>query len=326
MNNKSNQKSLTDKMRIDDCEKTAEGITDFIYKKVKQKRKKGIVIGLSGGIDSSTVTFLAARALEDPSNVHVLHIPDEGSEKRFEKHAREVAQKLGVRFKKIMLTKEKKGGTLVRFIIKCMNTIPFLDRFLVWVFDKAIQPLFFKEQPLITDAKKSEPKEGFFAKKIYNISISIIERGFNVKHRARRKIVEEYAEYHNLLPIGCANRSEFFLGWFVRGGIDDLPIAPILGLYKNQVYQLASWLGIPKNVLKEAPSPDIMKSKMKDEDFIGYSYEKVDKVAYVVENNLNPQVAFDEGITSEEFRQIKKLHKFSDWKDMDSHEFPDIQP
>jgi NAD+ synthase len=150
---------------------------------------------------------------------------------------------------------------------------------------------------------------------------SAIEEGFNIRHRTRRKVLEEYAQFYNLLLIGCANRSESFVGWFVKDGVDDLPIETILGLYKNQVRQLARYLGVPPEILEEAPSPDMFK-QIGDEDVIGYPYGKIDKVAYVVENDLDPQLAFDEGVTPEELEEIKKIHTLSEWKRENPHEYP----
>jgi len=89
----------------------------------------------------------------------------------------------------------------------------------------------------------------------------------------------------NLLCLGTANRSESFVGWFIKDGIDDFPIEAILGLYKNQVYQLARFLKVSEEILKEAPSPDMYKG-MGDEDLIGYSFQKIDRVAYVLEHGL----------------------------------------
>lgn len=316
----SNQKSLMDRMVID-CEKRAEKIINFIQKEVKQQGKDGIVLGLSGGVDSSTVAFLVARAIKDYSKVHVLYLPDYSSKEKLESNVQEIVQRFGFRFKRIPITEKQNRKGYEKFIIKCINIFPFLNKFLVWFFKRVIYPLWFKKLPILVILKKKKPPRGFFKKTLYNLG-TIMERGFNAGHGARRKVLEEYASSHNLLPVGCANHSEFFVGWFNKGGIDNLPIAPILALYKNQVRQLASWLGVPKQILEEKASPDMILTGIKDEDYIGYSYEKIDKVAYVIENNLNPQLAFREGITPKEFEEIKKINKFSEWKREGFHKFP----
>ncbi len=83
---------------------------------------------------------------------------------------------------------------------------------------------------------------------MYNFSIRHIDRGFSERHIYRKEVLDEKAKEENLTLIGAANRSEFEVGWFVKGGIDDLPIQPMTGLYKTQVWQLASYLGLPHEI------------------------------------------------------------------------------
>ncbi len=316
-----NQKNLTEMMIID-CERVANVVVDFIRKKVREERKDGVVLGLSGGLDSSTVAFLAAKAMGKPSEVHALYLPDRDSEEKFQNYAQEVAQKLGLTFKKIVITEEvKKQGIYEPLIIKITSAFPFLNQLFVWTSNKVIYPFFFKELPFIVTLEKGESAKNFLTRLIYKAITSAIEEGLNVRHRTRRKVLEEYARTHNLLLIGCANRSESFVGWFVKDGVDDLPTETILGLYKNQVRQLARYLGVPAEILKETPSPDMF-AKIGDEDIIGYSYEKIDKVAYVLTNGLDRQLAFDEGVTPKEFEEIKRIHTLSEWKRENPHEFP----
>jgi len=318
------QKNLMERMIID-CEKVTNIIIDFIQQKVREGKKDGVVLGLSGGVDSSTVAFLAVRAIGDPVKVHALYLPDRDSEKKFERYVQKVVQTLGITFKKIDITEEvKKQGTYKPFILKIANTLPFLNRFIIWNANKIIYPLFFKESPFIVTLEKGSSAKNFFTKWIYQQIASAIEESFNIRHRIRRKIVEEYAQSHNLLPIGCANRSEFFVGWFVKDGIDDLPIEPILGLYKNQVRQIAYYLGVPVEIIEEIPSPDMLK-KIGDEDAIGYSYEMIDKVAYVLEHGLEPKLVYEAGVTPEEFEGIKRIHMLSEWKRENPHEFPNCE-
>jgi len=319
------QESLTERMIID-CEKVANIIIKFIRKKIRDEGKDGVVLGLSGGLDSSTVAFLAARAMEeDPSKVHVLYLPDRDSEEKFQSYAQEVAQELGLTFKTVVITEEVEKQDIYKpFILKITNALPFLNRLITWTSNKIIYPLFFKELPFIVTLKKGGSTKNFLTRMIYKVIASAIEEGFNTRHRIRRKILEEYAASHNLLLIGCANRSESFVGWFVKDGVDDLPVETILGLYKNQVRQLARYLEVPEKILGEAPSPDMFK-KIGDEDIIGYSYEKIDKVAYVLENGLNPQLAFAERVTPKEFEEIKRIHTLSEWKRENLHEFPDVE-
>ena len=62
-----------------------------------------------------------------------------------------------------------------------------------------------------------------------------------------------------------------------------------------------------------------------DEDLIGHKYETVDKVAHVIEHKLDEETAYQEGVTPEEFKHIRKLHELSHWKRENIHEFPSIE-
>ena len=112
-----------------------------------------------------------------------------------------------------------------------------------------------------------------------------------------------------------------YIGYFVTNGVDDLPVAPILGLYKNQVFQLAAYLNIPKEITNAVPSPDMLKG-VSDEDVMGLTYDKIDKVAYVVEHNLPKKIARQNGISSKDFQKIILRHSSTAAKHINKHEFP----
>ena len=57
--------------------------------------------------------------------------------------------------------------------------------------------------------------------------------------------------------VGTTNRSEYMTGFFVKSGDGATDVEPILGLYKTQVRQLAAWLGVPGEIVRKAPSPDL---------------------------------------------------------------------
>ena len=98
----------------------------------------------------------------------------------------------------------------------------------------------------------------------------------------------------------------------------------LLDLYKAQVRQLGEYLGVPSEILGESPSPDMLKG-IGDEDLIGHKYSIIDKIAYITENDLSPQLAYDDGITKEEYDNIIELNKLSQRKRANTHQYPKIQ-
>lgn len=308
---------------IIDPEKVSEIIADFLRKKVKELKKDGIALGLSGGLDSSTVAILAAKAV-GPSNVYTLYLPERNSEKKFGNYAQKVAEQTGINLETISIDEiMEKGGVYEPFIMKIIPFSKMINKLIV-LMSKISYPLIFGESPFVVTLKQCGKTANKFGKKIYDLLAGTIETSYNARHIERRKIMEKYSEDKNLLLVGAANKSEAFVGWFVKNGIDDLPIETIGNLYKTQVRQLAKYLKVPEEILGELPSPDMFKG-VDDEKVIGYSYAKIDVVAYVIEHGLEPEIAFANGITPKEFENIKNINRFSAWKRENPHESPEIE-
>ena len=315
----SRQKKLMDEMIIDP-EKVSNIIVGFLQKKSKEQNKDGIVLGLSGGVDSAVMAALAVKAV-GASKVYALHLFDRDSQSKSLKHAQKIVEKLEINFEVRDITQSvKEQGIYKPLIMRITAFLPGLNRLIVYISRFASRRIL-RESPFILNLKRGEPVKNKFAGVIYNALAGAIESGFNARHIQRRQILETYASERNLLLIGAANKSESLIGWFVKDGVDDLPIEPLLELYKNQVRQLARFLYIPSEIVSETPSPDMLKG-VTDELVIGFPYDKIDKVLYVLEYGLSREIAFDEGITPGEFDGIKRLNQLSVWKRENRHDYP----
>lgn len=317
--------SLMDKMIID-CEKTTDRIVSFLRQKMKEEHKEGICLGISGGIDSAVVTILAVKATENPFKVHGLHLPDSYSQKKFKRLAQNLADQLQIRFQTIYIDqKVKERGGYTPSTIQLFRISSLLNRIFVFFFRRCYS--LVKRRSMIVREDREKNIILKTTRRISQIFSQIlptpnrIASSSAIRHIVRREILEGYATKNNLLLVGTANRTESFIGWFVENGVDDLPLEAILGLYKNQVFQLARHLDVPVEILKMAPSPDMLNGVL-DTDVIGFSYNKLDQVAYIVEHNLNKEIALKEGITVKEFRNIIKLHQFALIMHKNKHEFP----
>ena len=112
-----------------------------------------------------------------------------------------------------------------------------------------------------------------------------ISRGiafYRIKHRIRSTILFYYSELYNYLLVGCANKSEWFTGFFVKYGDSIADIMPIISLYKTQVFGMAKYLGLPDYLLEKAPSPDLIPG-LNDEEALGISYKKLDLILACIE-------------------------------------------
>jgi len=116
----------------------------------------------------------------------------------------------------------------------------------------------------------------------------------NITARVRMIFLYDLAKKNNALVCGTENRSEKFLGYFTRFGDEASDIEPITHLFKTQVLQLASYLGIPKAIIMQKPTAGLWAGQT-DEDEFGFTYEEADQVLYL---------RFDKHFSVE---QIKKM-------------------
>ena len=237
------QKTITQRLAINP-EKVSSVIVSFLQKKVTEHNKDGIVLGLSGGIDSTVLATLAAEATGH-SKVYALHLFDRDSQSKFLEYARRVADRLKINFEiRDISSSIRERGTYEPLIMRAILVSRALNKLIVHL-SRLLYSLFFRESHYVLSLKRGDPVKRKANKTVYDGVVDIIEGGFNIRHICRREIMEDYALERNLLLVGAANKSESLVGWFVKDGVDNLPIEPLLGLYKNQVRQLARFLNVP---------------------------------------------------------------------------------
>lgn len=78
----------------------------------------------------------------------------------------------------------------------------------------------------------------------------------NFKQRSRMVMLYYHAELRNFAVIGTGNKNEHEQGFFVKYGDGGVDIQPIAHLYKTQVYQLARYLEVPKEIQERTPTTD----------------------------------------------------------------------
>ncbi len=236
-------------------------IAELVSRFVEERGASGVVLGLSGGLDSSVVAALCVRAISK-DRVHVLLLPERDSSPESVEDAKLLSVRLGIEHRVFDLTPaltelgcyERAASDVTKFgggTRAAVRIFPGLARKGYLTHIKGGGGTYFQQ---------------FLA-------------FHRIKHRLRMVAVYREAEERNLAVASCANRTEYETGFFVRYGDDSGDFAPIKHLYKTQVFALGRYLGLPASILDKRPSPDLF-SGMKDEEIMGISYEELDTVLW----------------------------------------------
>jgi NAD+ synthase len=258
-----------------DCQGLTLSSEEFIRTSSEKLQREGVILGLSGGVDSALVASLCVRAVGS-KKVLALIMPEKDSEPRHISDARQVAEKLGIEAKVIDITPYlKKFGTYKLF--------PFRGIPLPRGVRGALTRRAYKYYEKKTGETPFSASIAGFKDRAFG---SYLRRGnafYRIKHRVRMLLLYLHAELENRLVVGAANKTEYLTGFFVKHGCDDAAdIMPILGLYKTQVRELAEYLDVPLEIRRKPPSPDIIVG-ITDEQAIGIPYDKLDLVLAALE-------------------------------------------
>lgn len=215
----------------------ASDIADWIQQQVTVASARGVVVGLSGGLDSAVVARLCQIAM--PSRVVGAILPcysDPGDER----DAKLVASHFGLPILSIDL------APTYDLLVNDLNTM-----FLQLPEDQAAAP------GTSTDHKASLPLA-------------------NIKPRLRMSALYFIANSLNYLVAGTGNRSELTIGYFTKYGDGAVDLLPLGRLLKSEVRELAADLDVPQSIIDKPPSAGLW-SGQTDEDEMGFSYSDLQR-------------------------------------------------
>jgi len=237
-----------------------EEIERFIKESVERCGYKGVVVGVSGGLDSAVVLALCCSAL-GRERVLGLILPERDTPKDAVKNAVNLCERLGIEYEVRSITPIlRKIGVYGLFPPKAF----FPERVVVnYVLGKWRK---LSKDPFLDDLRDSGPAEFLRGLAFYRI-----------KHRVRMCLLYFEAEKRGYAVVGTTNKTEYLVGLYVKWGDEASDLEPIVHLYKTQVYELARELDIPESILKRPPSPDLIPG-LTDEFVLGMSYAELDRI------------------------------------------------
>ncbi len=287
---------LTDELLRIDPEKIAQQIIDFIKNTYAEFGRSGIVVPISGGLDSSVVAALCIRAVGSDRVIGLL-LPERQGNPDAKKFAKKLGAFLGIETKTISISKALFAIGTYGFVLSFFPTKKLRDR----VASRYMEGV--DGNVLIDSIRGSESKLRRKAR-----------AAINSKQRVRLVNLYKFAEENDLLVVGSAHRTEELVGLFVKFGIDDdADIMPIKNLFRTHIVQLAEYLGLPEEIRGRTPNPDIIPgAEDKYRDMLGIPAATVDLILYgIIHGMALEDISVQLGIDKKKVEEIDELIRLS---------------
>jgi NAD+ synthase len=299
-------KFSADVLRID-AKREVEKITTAIREHVgRTLRRRGAVVGVSGGIDSSVCAALCAKALT-PQQVFAVFMPEADSDPSSLRMGRELTEKFGIpsALEDIRPILEAEGCYRRRdeFVRQAVPEYGLGWKFKI-VLPNATEGAAYNVFSVVTESPSGERKKVRLPLPAY---LGIVATT-NMKQRTRKQVEYYHADRLNFAVCGTPNRLEYDQGFFVKNGDGAADFKPIAHLYKSQVFALAEYLGVPEGIRRRTPTTDTYSLPQTQEEFyFALPHEKMDLCLYAF-NHAVPaeQVGPVVGLTAPQVGHVYK--------------------
>lgn len=278
--------TIADGLRFD-ADAAAGAIEELVRREVTRRRRKGVVLGLSGGLDSSVCAYLCVRAL-GKERVLTFILPERHSSAKNMRDAELVAETLGLEPTRIDLT-------------------PILTQIGTYELTPGQPPaarrVIRAARRRLRGAPSALPAYSDTMVELYGTQVEQEESSGNTRRwqavcrnqafmldklRLRMIMLYHHAALNNCLVAGTLDKSEWSIGFYDRYGDGACDLALLVHLYKTQIRALARHLGLPSQIVNKRSSGDLFRATP-NEALIGMSYEQLDAVLWGLEHGLSEE-------------------------------------
>ena len=278
-----------------------EGIREIVGRRL---RRKGAVVGLSGGIDSSVTAALCARALGKDHVLGLLMPEDESSQDSL-RLGNLLAEAIGV-----PTVVENIGPALEA--VGCYRIRDEAIRKVIpeyqagWknkiVLPNLVEGSYYQIFSVVAQSPAGEVRRARLTPDAY---LGIVA-ATNFKQRTRKMLEYYHADRLWYAVAGTPNRLEHALGFFVKNGDGSADFKPIAHLYKTQVYELGKFLGVPEEIMSRPPTTDTYSLEQSQEEFyFTLPLDKMDLCLYGKNNGVSPEeIGSAIGLTADQVKRV----------------------
>lgn len=267
-------------------------------------RRRGAVIGMSGGIDSSVVATLCTRAL-GPDRVVGLLMPERDSSGDALRLGRMVAEHLGIRSVVENIAPALEGLGCYARQLEAIRTV-FPEYGEGWKCKLTIPSLLEGDRLNITTLTVQDPSGNQRSSRLPAAGYLQMVAATNFKQRVRKMMEYYHADRLNYAVAGTPNLLEYDQGFFVKQGDGAADFKPIAHLYKTQVFALAEHIGVPEEVRSRPPTTDTFSlSQTQEEFYFALPYRDMDLCLWAVNHGTPAEdVAQVLGLTVEQVERV----------------------